>query len=518
MFLSNRSYSTHSFDPQKWISQFKFNHINERTSFQLLLEKFRHLPNVHQCEVQRAMSPGAVRESLILHSLLTNKKPASQIFQYIVDRASLKILSNLVESYLFRLLGTGNLNAVVSLVHILLQSDSEHYKLSNQFWSLLSSKACSLGHHASASLVYHEVVNPFVNFTTEGPVSEENEHIPFLLLPTAIEGLALVFAQNGNHIAIEGLRLYFKRYYSNFGHRDVYQTLYIAKIESLSDAGLFSEALQAFVALAVKYRGHMVQKDPKEVSHSLKYASSLNFKKRHQNISENISFQNEIEPVFEKKPFRPVFKFNDYNIEGGSYWAIFDGVLSVDDLPKFRALLRERIGGLMLHSGAVLDTLLSFIAKYHYSICKFVIACLCDSGNCSRAVAVANKIPSLFPGVSKEAYLSSSDFTRIFNALQHQFETPNSQQIREYHDMLMESYNLCHSLYIKSSVPDSCFRSFLNCYFFSPLADMDEITPIVQSWRIDGGKSITIDKTAYQKSIGLGLGSLKLLEFILSPI
>ncbi|GEQ66557.1 hypothetical protein JCM33374_g220 [Metschnikowia sp. JCM 33374] len=482
---------------------------------QVNLISYPILRHVHQGRVQQDMSPGAA-ETLKLQSMITNREAPSLIFQHISSNAGLKVSSELVETYLFSLLSSDNLNAVVSLVHILFSSDSKHYKLSNQFWSLITSKAGSLAHHGAASLVYHEIINPFINFFDRDEISEENEEIPFLISPSSIENLAIVFAHNGNHVAIEGLRQYFKRFYSNFGHRDVYHTLYITKVESLANAGLFLKALDTFISLAIKYRGNLRDRDPKDSSHSLKYASYTNYRKRWVNISRNTYIEDNgiLDAGNSEKSFRPIVKFNDYTIESGPYWAIFDGFLDVTELPTFRRLLCDQIQELASRSGSVVDLLLAFIAKNHHSMSKFVIVCLCDLGYCLEAIAVANKVPSLFPKLRADNYISAYEFCCIFKALGREFEARNFQRNQEYHSMLIESYKFYESLDLNDAMPSTCFRSFMNCYFLSPLANMDEMTRLSKSWRTSGQKPITINQDVYTRALSLGLHSSELQEFV----
>ncbi|OBA23901.1 hypothetical protein METBIDRAFT_36067 [Metschnikowia bicuspidata var. bicuspidata NRRL YB-4993] len=442
------------------------------------------------------------------------KTKSSLIFQHVVDSAPLGILPELVETYLLSLMRSDNMNAVVSLVHILLHSNFKHYRFSNQFWSLLTSKSASLGHHGAASLAYHEIINPFVNFSGDGPISEENEHILFLLLPTTIESLAIVFAQNGNHVAVEGLRQYFKRFYSNFGHRDVYQTLYITKVEFLAAAGLFSEALNAFTALAIKYKGHIGYRDPKDLVYSLKYASHMHYKKRKMNIAQNISHIVQEDSDKFNNSFCPDIKFNDYTFERSLYWAILDGVLSVQDLPKFKSLLSKKLKELMARHDSVVDRLLAFIFNNHSSMGKFVIACLCETGHIPEAIAVINKLPSLFPRVKETACITEIDFQRIFKALEIQFQAQESHDCKALQSQLMTSYELCQRLVRNSSMSRACFRSFLQCYFSSPLANIDEINQISESWKSRGGKPIGLGSSAYKNALSCGLSSLDLRNYI----
>ncbi|QBM86019.1 hypothetical protein METSCH_A06510 [Metschnikowia aff. pulcherrima] len=511
MLYRLRSYSTRAFDPKKWLNHIQLKQLTSSASLHAVLDEFHRLPSTHQHHVRQAMPPGAIRESLTLQTMMTRKEAPALIFQHIVDNVGLKILPGLVETYMFSLLGAGNLNAVVSLVHVLLHSDVQHYKLSNELWSLLASKSCALGHHAAASLVYHEIVNPHAKFNEIDKLSEENEYIPFLLLPTALESLSLVFSQNGNHIAVEGLRQYFKRFYSNFGHRDVYQTLYISKVESLAKAGLFVEALDAFVALASKYRGHLNNRDPKNASHSLKYASMKNFKKRQNNIAENLSLAN---PDGTSRLFSPEIKFNDYHLESGPYWAIFDGVLEVSDLPHFKSLLRTKIHELVSSHDSIMDRLLAFISKKHFAIGRFVIACLCEIGHISRAVAIANKMPSLFPNLPKRAYMDTNDFIHIFHAFKSRSQNHASTVSLQDHDSLLGSFHLCQRYNQNQPLLRLCFRSFVTCYLSSPYAKATELCPIIASWAKDSKQVISLDHDTYQQALSCGLSILDLQKYV----
>lgn len=510
-FLRRRVLSTSSFDPAAWVS--KHSVPTKPSAIRNVLHEYSQLYRNDQLNVQK-LSSESIRRSLQLLSMLQNKTNKVDIFHHIANHANSKIFAELVETFLLHLLAEDNLNAVTSLVHVVYECDSIHYKLSNQFWSMLASKATLLGHHAACSLVYHEIINPHQAYKKAGVKSLENEFVPFLLLPTAIGQLAIVFAQNGNIAAIEGLRDYFRRFYSYFGHRSTYQTLTIARVECLARSGDFLTALRAFVDLCLKYRGHTRYRDPKDAARSLKYLSYRGYKERQRNITKNIgvsdakleSRHQQIANSKKSRLFQPLIQYNVYHRADSPHWSIFDGSLYISDLPNFHELLREIIQKLISERSSVIDRLISFISSHHHALHRFVVVSLCDLGQVEVAWSVMNRLPDLYPLVRQKVLFSGLDvFCSLFRALKRAYQGKSSADGRTTKDLdfiLSQVYSICQKLH-KSTT--SYHLSYLEALLASPNVSHQQVESLLQIWEQQGSKRISLDAQSYQRLLSLGL-------------
>lgn len=492
-----RRLSTSSFDPAAW--SLKSSSITKPAAIRDILLEYARLSPPDQKQALQA-SPEPVRKSLELLQLLQSQASPVDIFHHITTHAESRLFTKLVEDFLMQLLAQENLNAVVSLVHVVKHSNNKHYLLSNQFWSTLALKATDMGHHAACSLVYHEVINPYEAVMKNK--SPENDLIPFLLLPSAISQLAIVFAQNGNVAAVEGLRAYFKRFYSYFGHRSTYETLNLARVEVLARNKDLQKSLDAFVDLAFKYRGHAKYRDPKDVAHSLKYFSFRGFKERQRNIMENIGVDGKTNPHI----FQPNIKYNVYGRPGLPHWAILDGCVHVADLPTFHELLRENTQKIVSEKYSVVDRLLALISHYHHSLHKFIVVGLCQLGHLEVAWAVLSKLPDAYPRVSQKVLYSGPEvFTAMFRGIRRSYEgrlTSDSRSLDDLNRMLALLTLICQKLNIRKLV---CRKSLLEASLASPNSAKHEIEAILGEWDQKKLRKVALDKQSHDRLIALSI-------------
>lgn len=449
------------------------------------------------CGFSRSIRPLSSASGASLESLLSAGSD-KLAFEHVARHVNSPLPPPLVEKYLFQLLARNNLNAATSLVHILYQSNAAHYALSNQFWSLLASAAAEDAHHAAASLVYHEIISPAAQ-------PEPLAHVPFLLLPTALERLAVVFVHAGNTGAVEGIRAYFKRFYSNLGHRRTYETLCIAAVEALAKAGDMEYALDRFVDLAFKYRGHGHYRDPKDALHSLKYASHRNFKLRQANVAQNRTKDKRSSDGYFL--FDPNVVYNNYTIPGGAYWAILDGTFRVADLPCFRALLRSHIRKLVAEKHSVVDRLLAFVSCHHHTLHRFVVACLCDLGCTEEAWAVLSKTPDLYPQMNRIVlFAGMEDFDHLFRALRLRFESQDLLASSSHSsEILSHTYLLATSITPKRPLPFSCRLSYLSALLASPMVHKQDVETCLASWRAEKTPKTPVDQQTFLRLQSLGV-------------
>lgn len=447
--------------------------------------------------------------------MLHDNSPREDVFYYISKHADSRIYSNLVEDFLLELMANGELNAAVALVHVVSEFDSAHYKLSNQFWSMLSSKATLMGHYAAASLVYHEIINPHKAYGKTWETSPtENHLVPFLLLPTAISQLAIVFAQNGNVAAVEGLRAYFRRFYSYFGHRAVYETLTMARVEVLARSGDFNNTLDAFVDLCLKYRGHTKYRDPKDSARSLKYLSHIGYMERKRNITNNIGIGNQKLDKLQLREaqtrhiriFQPSIEYNVYHKPGKPHWAMLDGFPRVADLPCFHKLIRNHTQRILLEKYSVVDRLMAFISRYHHALHKFVAVSLCELGQFDVAWAVVSKLPQLYPLIPKKVLYSGPEvFSSIFRSLRraHDGEPSSSRHTtKDLDDILSLVFAEWQQLHTTSS---SGYRGYLEALLASPNVSKQEIETVIGQWKREGLNGVILDSPSRERLLMLGI-------------
>lgn len=434
----------------------------------------------------------------MLSRLLSDKAPEPQIFKHIVTNAGTLRDSGPVEQYLLQLLQAHNLTAATALSLKVLHDNSE-LKFSNQFWSLFLARATSHAHTPACALIYHEVINPHVKYTRTKVQQTllDNEHIPFLVLPSALPVLASIFVHAGNHMAVSGLRAYFKRFYSYIYHRDVYEALCLARVEAYAQAGLMEQALDAYNDLALKYRGHMKYRDPKLASHSLKYAVHINSRQRQKNIAQNIRKGKKLTGLV----YNPEYYFNKYTLPGMSFWAMLDGHLELGDLPIFRGLLTAHVSSLIEKDPFFVEPLLSFILQNHHSLSRFVAYSLVRLSHPVEALALVKRVREQYAPIYNLGRFSTCDeFTEIVKGLRKLILSKSHDSLA-LHDMLLDCYNLCKNT-SKLGLSYKFRCAFLNAYVMSPFALADIIGRIVLLW---DRRPYLIDEDSYARAQALAI-------------
>lgn len=515
------------------------------------LRLFQHLPLDNQTQVCLAAT-GALKADLELQALLLQNAPSLHIFRLVASNRHHRYATPLLEQYLFTLLNAGNMTAATSFLHMVM--DRFHYSFSHQMWSFFASRAISLGHYASAIMVFHELVDPGPPDAAHVPRGHgrPNPHVPFLLLPTAIEALCVLYKQNGNYYLVQGLCEYFDHYYSRVGHRDVYQTLCIARVETLLHQRNLGSALRAYSNLAADYRGYDRYEDPKKHLAALMYAAHLNHKQNEFNIKYNVCEpsgdhgKSNADDGGAKKPSpenQPVYSGSDRSKAGNSIsgtgnsddsytesnpvivselklrdrrYPIFDGILQKADLPEFYSLLLETIDSARRSSPNFVDRLLTLISANHYSISKFIIMGLCELGCVMQALSINAKVIDQLPHEPKrlDPSLLDEHFTAIFTCLKdHLEQTPTSQK---YHRLLMNFFWLCQQVHHDNLVYVTMLRAFVRAYVASPYGNLDELNWALKSskWLV---KRLALDPVAYDRAKALGVDTSKINDdFVIS--
>lgn len=445
-----------------------------------------------------------------LEDLIRSKSSPKRIFEHV--SANIPALSpQSIEDFLISLLASNNMYAVTCLTHQCLSSQREGNKMfSNQFWALLTSSAVSNCHHSAALLVYHEVVNPVEKYTDgKEHVTEENEHTPFLLLPAAIEDLAIVFARQGNVAAIQGLRAYFQRYYSYLGHCETYKALQALIVESHAQNKDIDNALDRFSDFAMKFRGHGHYKSAKTHEEALQNAVKKNAEKRQSIISKggqmgDFSAKNDSSGVSK-------ITYNKYTLLGQRFMAMFEGDLRVADLPRFYELLDENVKTLSADNrGTFLDKLLFLINKSHHALGKFIIVSLCGQGKPFEAVYILNTLISKYEyAVYNPDYSLAEEFLAIFRSLRASFETKEGQVSLEDAGLLQSTFQL----YLKhggACMAPTCYGAYILALLMDIKVTEQNITEQLERYNKLIRVTPVVKDEVYEQAVSLGVASLLL--------
>lgn len=449
------------------------------------------------------------KENIELTRMIRQNAPSKEIFQYISKNIpSQKVSPVLVEEFMVSLLKDENLSAVACLVHLSLGSHSGHRnQFSNQLWALLASSAISQCHHSTALLVYHEIVNPAEKYKTEDHTSsEENPHTPYLILPSAIQDLAVVFARHGNTAAIEGLRSYFQRYYSYLGHSETYKALQALIIESHAQNGDLENALDRFSDFAMKFRGHGRYKHSKVHEDALRSAVEKNSHNRQTTIGRPLASDK-----FSDGNSNPEFQnitYNKYTLLGQRFMAMFKGDLKVADLPIFYSLLDAKIQELAADgSSAFLDRLIFLITKSHHALGKFIIASLCHQGKSFEAIFILKKLQSKYHyAFSNPEYTLGSEFLAIFRSIRIRLDNCQGSVPSEERNLLQNAFQM-YIKYGDDVLASSCYGAYIMALLSDSVVAGQEVTEHLENFRKLHQFTPIVDLESYKKAERLGIAS-----------
>ena len=430
-----------------------------------------------------------------------------EIFAYVAENTPKRLLSpSVVEDYVMSLLRTNNLNAATCIAHVALGARQDAQPVfSNQLWALLASAASSACHHSAALLVYHEIINPVAKYQAEiedehtdenlySKNPEENEHIPFLLLPAAIEALAVVFAQHGNRAAIQGLHSYFQRFYSYMSHKDTYMVLQALVIESHAANGDLDNALDRFCDFAMKFRAHGKYKPEEEVKEALAYAVEVNCEKRLVEMH--------------KHPRAAKIIYNKYTLPGHPFSAIFDGDLKVVDLPLFYELFYQNVRVLMEKNGSgYLDLLVFLMTKSHHVLGKFIIHSLCEHCKCFEALHVLNKMMANYKYAAKNpSYTLAPEFMAILGGMRRLFEACGGSVPESDRHLLNKVFEL-YLRYDRTNMVHGCYRAYVEAVLCDNKASGREVARELVRYNKLLRVRPTVRRVSYERAVSLGVSA-----------
>ncbi|CAH2350030.1 hypothetical protein CLIB1423_01S00826 [[Candida] railenensis] len=347
------------------------------------------------------------------------------------------------EIFIYNLLQSNNMPAVTTLLHTILNKsnvNTPHYRgrfrLSNQLWSLYSTKVCENANYGGACLVYHELIDPAEPVSNNVPPNE----LPFLLSTELLQYLSLIFVSNADSIKVQGVLKYFKRFYSSIGHRELYKSLRISLVEVYSLEGNLERALQEFEKLYYIFSQHTGSFQPRQSMEAV----FQNYRLRRLTVRKNLYEVGEpSETAFDLKEeeiakhsmknaklFKPNQERNIYTLPSKRYYSFIQGGLSRSDLPNFHNLINANVTSLLKGEDAEtsltpekFDTLLSFINSSQPSLQIFVFKSLCDMGYIKQAWYMLFKLNDGNGNVEADDYLT------FFGALDDNTHNLSSDQI-----------------------------------------------------------------------------------------
>lgn len=329
-----------------------------------------------------------------------------------------------------KLLQSHNITGFVTLFHLLL-SRYPQFRLPNQTWSTFMSQVCTLAHYSGACMVYHELIDNYVYYSSEKyAIDRSNPHGSFLVNCETLEVLASIYVQNKDVDRIQGLLQYFKRYYSYYSHNYSYKTLRICIVEASAQVNHLAQTLKLFRDLAFAFRGHRNIKSFKKQKEVSAITSFAQFRARREaireNISHDISFPEEFKTEFEIDedttcqemnivPFlaseeRNIHSFTERN-------SLIDGKILVADMPNLYELVRTQVSTVFLSGGLDrVSALISLIRASHFRLNAFVIAALCELGKTSEAVLLIQQLLQDFPKTMPQVLVDLQTFLLIMKA------------------------------------------------------------------------------------------------------
>lgn len=285
-----------------------------------------------------------------------------------------------VPGALRHLLEEDRLSAATALLHGV---DGTH-RLPDQLLLLYLSKVCSHGHHLGSIMVYHQLISPTshpLSLTAPYPSS-----IPFLINPQSLIHLATIFANHGDYERVNGLMIYFKRYYSYVFQRDCHKQLRILLVEALAKANLVDRAVASMNTL-LKYHQASAAGGVR-LNRWIHTVGAQGVRNRRALIQEGSELDELDDDIVradslgeESWPLHlPIYSYNVYQVVGVST-PLIHGRLEVADFPQFIGMLAKYLADSPEASNPhqLVTKMLGMVEGAHPSFVNYVIAAVAPS-------------------------------------------------------------------------------------------------------------------------------------------
>lgn len=373
-----------------------------------------------------------------LEQLLKDDTYQSEVFKFVIANINHNLDNELLQVVIYNLLQLKNIQATTTLLHFL----ESKFKLSNQLWSYYVSQVIEGSNHLGAIMIYHHLIDNYEMYNDASTYSTTNPKVPFLLTPAVLELLSTIFANSKDHIRVDGVLEYFKRFYSYIAHKSSYKCLLIYSVEVYSMRGNTEKALISFKKLALSLRGHREDINWHHQNHFQNMSVSTNRVWRNKNIKDNnkgkFAPNQELKTSLDVKLetwalesgvelYNPIVEKNVYTSPNTHPLPLLSGSLKTTDLEQFQKNIILPIVKHTITSGTM-DTqyLLTFILSYHFVLQIFVIRSLCELGYFSQALDLINRIYKKVPSIRSDNFVQffyhyknseQTDLDLIYNAI-----------------------------------------------------------------------------------------------------
>lgn len=489
-----------------------------------------------------------------LHLLHTNSNVST--FSFVAKNIT-TLHSEFLQIFIYNLITQGNLSAATTLLHLVF-SLRPSFKLATELWSLFTVKVCETSDHLGSVLIYHHLIDNHLLYTETNLsyYNHENSHFPFLLTPTLLEQMAIIFQRQGDPMRTKGILRYFKRFYSYLGHKNCYKSLLLSVVEAYSTKGELANALDKFKNLALTFRGHTLQKDWSRLQKLQRTSVFTNHVWRRNNIKQNVPYPDvdsnlktpvdvEQEGMVPNKIYNPIRERNVYTAPNTVPIPILNGTLRTVDLPCFQTLITGYVLEIMKSKDKDVWNILSFIVSNHFMLHIFVIKSLCDLDYVQEALLLIKKLPTHLRYLHKVMDIKDENFYNIINGCRNRMDNSEVESIensnktyekssdpriitkdsKNYTDSinsttstLFDTINYYSSLQIENKLPLSprVFSKFLSCLLLAPLIEFDDLKPHLENFithRSSSKSCIYLSPEDFEKISGLWNSNQELAKY-----
>lgn len=468
---------------------------------------FTLFPNLHENETTSKAtgfdSQDLKMEFNVIFKALMNQKNTKdkEIYKFIINNINCGLNHDLLESFIVVLLYNQNLAAATTLLHIIFDNQLE-FQLSNEHWSYYLAKVCEISDFQGATLIFNELIDNY-KFYDVGDCSPllSNNLIPFLVTPTNLQNLAIIFAQNGDYMSVLGLTAYFKRFYSSIANSEIYRSLHVSLVEASSKQNDFDEAMYNFHRLATRSVNKVSNSEEYFDQHFAKWRAGVNYVKRKSSIKENNQLVNleipdellsetELEQemaayVSGSKLHRPYEIYNRYTLdESRGYYRIIKRPLKVTDLPNFMELVKLKVLQINKTTESnTIDMLENVMSSHHYVFHRFLVAGLCDLKLLDEACYIFKRLPEIYSEKVHPNFLyGTDDFIYLSRCIYERMKAfENETQGIEKKKLLSMIQDINHLHYTLSDKYDfhlsfKAFSYLLQSMLTIPSLDFKQIT------------------------------------------
>lgn len=377
----------------------------------------------------------------LLNDSNVNAHDSAKCLNHILENINSPLSHDLIEIFICRNLDKDNLPAMIMLLQLLFQYQKD-FTLSNELWSLYVSLTCENTSIDGAKFIYHNLIDNYRLFENDySPYNKTQTFLPFLLSPESIASLALIFQREKLPDYIIGLREYFKRFYSLYGHRTCLKTVSISLVEAFSEALDVVNALSAFRYLCIMFKDHKNFKPHEqflETAYSMMvHSSSWRVSNLQSNQSRFPSWPDELKSDLDKVQElyleghnRTIYNPIDSKSNTTRMVPTLNGSLRLNDLPMFSKLIDKVVVSHMnSNTHNKVNNLIKLIENNHFMLNAFIISALSSNGYLYEAFAVMKKTQPKYLDHMLPVLFKEDLFVVLLQQCKVQLNTLNSDEI-----------------------------------------------------------------------------------------